>query len=241
MNIEDIEEAFIKLRKIPIWTIKSFFIEFARQFPKLLKNNGGDEKLIERLKFFIKNKLFVESKRLMEPAIERSVMKTMTHGDFWVNNMLFSSADPEDTKLTVTMLDYQLMTIAHPARDIWYLLYCNTDKEFRDKHLQILQEYFKTFSSYLELENVIISFQDFLKDISCIRASMALIFSVLVQFVALNPEPVSFSTLRDMKVFQETFKRQVASPPKESDDPLVKEMRRRMLGVIYELDNEGLL
>ena len=70
---------------------------------------------------------------------------------------------------------------------------------------------------------------------------MALIFSVLVQFVALNPEPVSFSTLRDMKVFQETFKRQVASPPKESDDPLVKEMRRRMLGVIYELDNEGLL
>ena len=242
MNIEDIEEAFMKLRKIPIWSTKSFFGEFARQFPKLLKNFGGDEKLVARLKFFVKNKLFVESKRMFEPEIETSVMKTMTHGDYWVNNMLFSSSDPEDAELTVTMLDFQLMTLAHPARDIWYLLYCNTDKEFRDKHLQeILQEYFNIFSSYLQLEKITISFQDFLKDISYLRAFMALTFSVMVQFLALSPEPLSFSTMRDIKVVQDTFKQQVASPPKESDDPMIKEMRRRMLGIIYELDNEGLL
>merc|ERR1712142_9999 len=216
--------------------MKSFFGQFAKQFPKLLKNYGGDEKLVERLKYFIKNKLFVQAKRLIQPELERSVLRTMTHGDYWVNNMLFSSPDQDDPNLTVTILDFQLMSIAHPARDIWYLLYGNTDKEFRDKHLrEILEEYFKVFSPYLHLEKVNISFDEFLKDISPIRAPMALIFSLMIQFIALNPEPVSFNTMRDMQTFQETYNRQVGSVPTETDDPMVKEMRRRMIGVMQEL------
>ena len=100
---------------------------------------------------------------------------------------------------------------------------------------------FKVFSSYLHLEKVHISFDEFLKDISPIRAPMALIFSLMIQFIALNPEPVSFNTMRDMQTFQETYNRQVGSVPSETDDPMVKEMRRRMIGVMQELDNEGLL
>ena len=162
----------------------------------------------------------------------------MTHGDFWVNNMLFSSADPEDTNLTVTMLDFQLLSLAHPAKDIWYLLYCNTDREFREKHLQsVLQEYFQVLSGYLQKEGVKISFEDFVKDISPIRAPMALIFSIMVMFVGLNPEPLGFGSFAEMKQFGEIFKRQIGSEPRDSDDPMVKEIRRRILGIITELSD----
>ena len=232
----------MKKRKMDTWSFKSFFGKFLKECISLLKYDGGDQKLVSRLKRGIKSKIFDDAKVILEPELETSILKTMTHGDYWVNNMLFSSADPEDTGLTVTMLDFQLMSLAHPARDIWYLLYVNTDKEFRDKHLQtVLREYFQVFSGYLQIEGVKISFDDFLKDISPIRAPIAMIFSILVLFVGLNPEPIGFNTFSEMKQFGETFKRQVGSEPRDMDDPMVKEIRRRILGIIYELDIEGLL
>ena len=50
------------------------------------------------------------------PERETSQLKTMVHGDFWVNNMMFSSEDPEDKDLEVTLLDFQQLMIAHPSR-----------------------------------------------------------------------------------------------------------------------------
>ena len=47
--------------------------------------------------------------------------------------MLFSE---DETK--VTLLDFQLMTILHPARDIWYFLAGTSDAEFRRLHLTSL-------------------------------------------------------------------------------------------------------
>lgn len=47
--------------------------------------------------------------------------------------MMFSE---DETK--VTLLDFQLMTILHPARDIWYFLAGTSDAEFRKAHLNDL-------------------------------------------------------------------------------------------------------
>ena len=166
----------------------------------------------------------------------------MTHGDFWVNNMLFSSDDPNDPTLTVTMIDFQLMTLCHPGRDLWYLLYDNVDREFRAKHLHtVLKEYFIVLSGYLKQGGLAMSFQEFMDEINKIRAGTALVFSSMVLCIGLNPVPLSFATMSDTNHVVETFKQQLGNPPQESDDPMVKEIRRRLLGTILELDEEGFL
>ena len=156
--------------------------------------------------------------------------------------MLFSSDDPNDPTLTVTMIDFQLMTFCHPGRDVWYLLYGNVDREFRAKHMHtVLKEYFNVFSGYLKQGGLAMSFQEFMDEINKIRAGTALLFSSMVLFIGLNPVPLSFATMSDMNHMFDTFKQQLGKPPQESDDPMVKEIRRRLLGTILELDQDGFL
>jgi len=83
-------------------------------------------------------------------------------------------------------------------------------------------------------------FEEFFEEINKIRAGMALLFCSIVIFVGLNPVPLNVSTIAGMKQIGSTFEEQITTPPKESDDPLVKEIRRRFLGAIEELDDEGL-
>jgi aminoglycoside phosphotransferase (APT) family kinase protein len=45
--------------------------------------------------------------------------------------MMFS-----EDESSVTLLDYQLMGLLHPAKDLWYFLAATTDAEFRRAHLQ---------------------------------------------------------------------------------------------------------
>ena len=242
MNLEDVENMFMKMRKQSPWFFKASFIKYLKQYPKLLKHHGADEGLIERLKSTIKSKIFEDAKALMDPEKETSILRTMIHGDFWVNNILFSSDNTEDPKQVATILDYQVMALGHPARDIWYLIYSNTDKEFREKHLQtVLQEYFHGLSKYLQMENIQMSFETFKEEITRLKVPVALLLSTIIQFIALTPEPVSlFDSMDAIKHFQATFIKQVGSCPLESDDPMVKEIRRRMIGMLYELDSEGL-
>ena len=44
--------------------------------------------------------------------------------------MMFS-----DDESRVVLLDYQLMGILHPAKDLWYFLAATTDADFRNAHL----------------------------------------------------------------------------------------------------------
>merc|ERR1712126_49905 len=136
MNIEDIENAFMKMRKQSKWTFKQMCRQSMNGYVKLARNHGLKPETITRLKTAVKNKIFDDIETILAPELEDSKVKTMTHGDFWVNNMLFSSNDPNDKDLKVTLIDFQLMALSHPGKDLWYLLYCNVDKEFRAKHLK---------------------------------------------------------------------------------------------------------
>lgn len=62
-------------------------------------------------------------------------MFTLCHGDFWSNNILFSYDDNEEVK-DLIIIDYQLVNFGHPAYDLVYFMYLNTDLEFRDAHLK---------------------------------------------------------------------------------------------------------
>merc|ERR1711915_274280 len=229
-------------RKHPKWAFKNWASSYVKEYITLLKNHGSEEGTIKRLKRAIKNKIYDELDNFFDPSLEKSKMKTVVHGDFWVNNILFSSDDPNDTDLKVTLVDFQQLTLCHPARDLWYLLYSNVDREFRTQHLHtVLKEYFQVFSSYLRQGGTLISYEDFLREINWFRAGMALLYSSMMLMIGLNPEPLRFATTADTRHVTKTFKRQLSEVPKESDDPLMKEIRRRILGTILELDDEGLL
>ena len=55
--------------------------------------------------------------------MSKSQIITVCHGDAWSSNMMFSEADDH-----VTLIDFQMIGLSHPARDLWYLLATSTDK-----------------------------------------------------------------------------------------------------------------
>ena len=49
------------------------------------------------------------------------------------------------------ILDYQGLTLGHPAMDIWTIIYSATDAEYRATHLENdLQAYYAVFSTYMD-------------------------------------------------------------------------------------------
>ena len=70
-------------------------------------------------------------------------------------------------------------------------MYSATDREFREEHLtDVLTEYHNTFSKYLALEDVHLSFQDFRQEMDSVRLALGLGFSIGILFPALSPEPL---------------------------------------------------
>ncbi len=87
-----------------------------------------------------------------------SRLATVTHGDFWSNNMMFRDGEPAEVKL----LDFQMSLLAHPANDIAYFLYVNTDRAFREANLdKCLRWYYDAFSKYFTGIMDDYGFQDF--------------------------------------------------------------------------------
>ena len=72
--------------------------------------------------------------------------------------MMFSEDESE-----VVLLDFQLMGLCHPARDLWYFLSLATDADFRRAHLQqMLKDYFEVFSTYLKDADIDMTFNQVL-------------------------------------------------------------------------------
>ncbi len=73
---------------------------------------------------------------------------TVVHGDLWLNNLMFHRDGGEEEQLKI--LDFGSSAYTHPAFDIIYFLYVNTDREFRRSHSEdLLRQYFEVYSRYL--------------------------------------------------------------------------------------------
>ena len=84
-----------------------------------------------------------------------------------------------------------IMKVIMLFRDLWYFLYSSTDREFREEHLtDVLMEYYESFSKYLHLEGIQLSFQDFRREMDSVRLAMGLGFGIAILFPALSPEPL---------------------------------------------------
>ena len=141
----------------------------------------------------------------------------------------------------VKLLDFQLLAIGHPARDLWYFLQMGTDPGFRSKHLEtVLEQYYAVFSSYLEASGVRVEFSAFRQECEKWRAPISLLFGTFVIFAGLNPEPQSIETSSSWKKIQRDMDKQLGGEAKETDHPMMKEIRRRIVGGVLELDALGL-
>ena len=96
---------------------------------------------------------------------ESKPFHTLCHGDFWSNNILFTYAgeDPENPS-SLVIIDYQLIFVGSPCYDLVYFVYLNTDKAFRDQHLQTcLKLYYDQFATYFD-DNLTYSYEEFLEE-----------------------------------------------------------------------------
>ncbi|CAG7838463.1 unnamed protein product [Allacma fusca] len=81
---------------------------------------------------------------------------TITHGDSWLNNMMFRYDEETGKPLEVLFIDLQLTREADPFVDLAYALYTSTNAELRQQHLEeLLKLYNLTFIQICEHYKVI--------------------------------------------------------------------------------------
>ena len=76
------------------------------------------------------------------------------------------------------ILDFQALTLGHPAMDIWTMVYSATDPEYRAAHLEAdLRAYFTVLSSYKEEASP--DFTQFMQELEERRVYGMVLFSKL--------------------------------------------------------------
>ena len=94
MNHEDVKSAFGELKKMSPLFIKLFFKPMLNGSVKLMKQQGKTE-IQEKLKLLLKDRIWKESGVCFDSGKISSKLMTVTHGDAWINNMMFNTDDPQ--------------------------------------------------------------------------------------------------------------------------------------------------
>jgi thiamine kinase-like enzyme len=116
---------------------------FLKDLVELMENKELDQEFID------KAKKYKVTKAVAKMYDRSSKITTIIHGDLWSNNMMFSN-DSDGIPGKIKLLDFQMGHVAHPAIDLCYFLYSNTDSAFRKNNLdRCLREYFVVFRKYL--------------------------------------------------------------------------------------------
>ena len=80
------------------------------------------------------------------------------------------------------ILDFQALTLGHPALDIWTMVYSATDPEYRAAHLEAdLRAYFTVLTTYMEEANP--DFTEFMQEVEERRVYGMVLFSKLLTHI----------------------------------------------------------
>ncbi|XP_040564660.1 uncharacterized protein [Lepeophtheirus salmonis] len=222
------------------WSHQKIFKPFLEMCREMIINNTSDndagEYLASRYFSYVTSEkmdsligdMYSNSKR------ENSKLKTMNHGDFSINNILYRPSDNH-----VIMIDYQLMQVSHPAKDFWYFVYTCTDKDWRERHLEDLKKaYFETYSSYL-IPEFQMEYDEFSKEFET-RRGIILFVPLIALMIFKYPEKLD---KKQMIIFGSDYKEMMsclAKKESESDHPGVKRVRKLILEAIQEASDLGI-
>ena len=223
---------------MPVFMLKNMVMKTFESVQQLMKNRNEPQELINRVERWAKTKAMNSVKLMLcDAGKDPSKVKTICHGDFWSNNMMFSHTSDGKPK-SVKLLDFQMMALSHPTRDLCYFLYVNTDKAFRDENLEeLLKTYFDTYSKYLS-PILNFTFEEFKSEFNA-RRDVGFVSGLLVMPNVISPNQRKMDTMADFNAMNRERKEDIASPDKEDDHPMIKEIRRRTLDIVHEFAEIG--
>jgi hypothetical protein len=234
-------ETYNTQKRIPIMLYKQLSQVAKKTTVKILKKKGGDkmDEYIEKcVRFFDRSSIPRMKEYLNTKA---GPLHTLTHGDFWSNNILFSY-DEDNAVKELIIIDYQLVNYGHPAYDLVYFIYLNTDLQFRDAHLKdVLREYYDTLSPYVQEstpEDFKYSFDDFMVDFNYHRplgfATACSVMPNVMSNTQVDLETNGLSALRELQ-------RKQAQELEDDVNPSSIEIRRRILEMVEEFARDRVI
>lgn len=235
-GIRDVDVKSLDFQAQP-WMIKPSLKSTHKILSGLLLSHGKPE-LAQRWNKYSKEQMF---KRVMQNLSQecekgRSKIVTLCHGDLWINNMMFTQ---DETK--VTFLDYQIMQILHPSRDIWYFLAGATDADFRREHLQgLLRDYFQVLQAYLVDLGISLTFEEFEKEIHD-RRDYLVVYTVTFMPTFIETEKIEVDTWRSMKELMKKREVEIGRASLPNDSAVLVEIRRRLIGLVEEAADCGFI
>ncbi|XP_069690887.1 uncharacterized protein [Periplaneta americana] len=92
----------------------------------------------------IKGKLYDVTKR------EEEEFNVLTHGDMWVNNIMFRHSGSTEDIQDIRFVDFQLPHWTSPALDLLYFLYTSPAEDLLDQHHILVEAYHSALGQTLE-------------------------------------------------------------------------------------------
>ena len=136
------------------------------------------------------------------------------------------------TPKRVKILDYQALTFGHPAMYIWSIVYSCTDGEYRKDYLEEdLKAYYNILSGYMDVATDYTEFREEVED----RRVFGQIQYAIMHFLTLSPTKLP-SPLTETSKFGRECKGILTAEEKEEDHPDLKEIRRRMMSNLKEME-----
>ena len=146
------------------------------------------------------------------------------------------------------ILDFQGLTLGHPAQDIWTIVYASTDPAYRAASLEAV------FATYMETTP---AFEEFMQEVEerrvygmvlfseffifrCVQCRYYLLCFLPGSFVFVNLSPVQLpSPAKAPGKFSAAITEMLLAEEKEDDHPDTREIRRRVAANLKEMVDFG--
>jgi len=204
-------------------------IKRCMKFYTALAETKNEENIKEKILAFCNSPVSVD--RFMKTLdYKDSQFKTMCHSDLWTSQIMFALHE-DGTPKRVKILDYQGLTLGHPAFDIWSIVYSATDAAYRADHLEDdLRAYFSILSGYMETKLDYTEFRQELEE----RRVMGMVMYGISCFATLSPTKLP-SPVRETSKFGEACRAMLTAEETAEDHPDLKEIRRRVMSNMKEM------
>ena len=151
-------------------------------------------------------------------------------------NLLFNTLFLGTPK-RVKILDYQALTLGHPAMDIWGMVYSCTDAEYRKAHFEDdLKAYYTVLSTYMDTKADYTEFRQEMEE----RRTFGQIQYGFICMMTLSPTKLP-NLLSETSKFGKACKAILSAEETEDEHPDLKEIRRRMMSNLREMEDINLI